>query len=92
MLNKRQRRRRAWRERQYQNQMATKTIAKDYLWSSTTWGGTRCSSCGIRTEPRYQSRYRLLLVDGRAHGIVPVCHRTNQCPGENLDWQDQFIR
>jgi hypothetical protein len=89
MRSKRQKRRRAWREREYQNQYAINLIHQDYMWASSTWGGTRCVDCGLKTEPRYQlgKKFTYYFGCGRSWGILPVCDRVNNCPGEIPDWE-----
>lgn len=97
MKNKRSKRRKAWKQREYLNQYATKVINQDYLWASSTWGGTRCGDCGIPTEPRWHldKKFCFWFVDrnqgiGRVHGIEPVCDRVGvKCLGEDTDWQNK---
>lgn len=90
---KRSLRRKAWKERKYANERAKKIINKSMLWSSMTWGGTRCPGCGVKTEPRYHLGNNLSrsFPGGHLTAFLPVCDRV-RCPGEDPDWEDKLVK
>ena len=88
--SKRKLRRQSWKNRKYLNSAIQKKINQNYIWASSTWSGTRCAECGLKTEPRYQVKVEITKKGFHLLAINPVCDRVNFCPGENLNWQNEF--
>lgn len=70
-------------------------IDKSMLWSMNTWGGDRCSECGLVVPPRCQSdlggwfenRHGQKIGSFQAYG--KACDSElffGVCPGENPNW------
>jgi hypothetical protein len=64
--------------------MATHAIAQSFLWSSASWGGSRCPSCGTTCRPHH-----LTNLSGNYGGVFieafdSAC-KFVKCPGEQ-EW------
>jgi hypothetical protein len=88
----RPKRRNRWRLKAYMNKLdaiALKKINASYVSASSTWGGSRCSGCGINVRPHWVVPWvwdgRCPAGSWRSFGQTFACDRV-KCPGER-DWQ-----
>lgn len=101
-MNKRQRRRKGGKVREYMSRLDKineAKIDKSFGMSMSTWGGNRCSGCGIQVRPAHLTDKRLgeplghgwLVKDGKTVGHIsfsPTACDWINCPGEVDDWMD----
>ena len=77
------------------DQDVLKRIRKSMLWSMNTWGGERCSDCGLKVLPRCQTDLGGWTENeqGQKTGVFHAYGRAcdsrwffGKCPGENSNW------
>lgn len=101
-MNKRKLRRLGGKNREYMSRLdkiAQAKIDRSFMSSMATWGGTRCSGCGIQVRPAHLTDKRLrqplghawIVGDGKVVGTAtfsPTACDWISCPGEVDNWID----
>ena len=76
-------------------------IKRSMIWSMNTWGGSRCSACGLEVRSCVQQDWSNTLVDengkwaGHITATGPACASNlfeelgYTCPGENMNWMEE---
>jgi hypothetical protein len=76
-------------------------IQNSMIWSMNTWGGDRCSACGLEVRPCVQQNWSNTWLDdnGKWVGHItangPACASDlfeelgYVCPGENMNWMEE---
>jgi hypothetical protein len=77
-------------------------IDKSYMWSSCSWGGSRCPGCGKKIRPHllmnYSNCYWTKGDDGKIHPAWLTAYGyacdsiffKGKCPGINENWEDKY--
>lgn len=69
--------------------LAKQKISKSFLWSSCSWGGTRCPGCGQTCRPHHLTDFSFHWIDEKGNKSFIDAHGSAcnfiKCSGEK-DW------
>ena len=74
------------------DRIAQERIDKSFRVSAETWGGTRCSGCGVAVRAHHLSGPFAAYIGACRVSLCPTACGYINCPGERDDWEDNAVR